>query len=142
MRKCSACSEQCTGKLGTVSSTTTLNMAAVGSNSYHGGWVFSISTTVQPTLLCTVREIDMYNNKRGVQIWHQTSLIPRLSLNVARKIIKLVMGLGTRLASNMKLGLPNICSVCIRFTLDNFRGHPVGGSMNRFQPTPPTANCL
>ena len=37
--------------MGTVSSMTILNMAAVGSKSYQGGWDWSISTTVAPTLL-------------------------------------------------------------------------------------------
>ena len=37
LRKCSACSEQCGGRLGRVSSVTILNMAAVGSYSYQGG---------------------------------------------------------------------------------------------------------
>ena len=46
-----ACSEQWAGRLGTVSSMTILNMAAVGSKSYQGGWDWSISTTVAPTLL-------------------------------------------------------------------------------------------
>ena len=50
-RMCVACSEQWAGRLGTVSSMTILNMAAVGSNSYHGGWDCNISTTVAPTLL-------------------------------------------------------------------------------------------
>ena len=51
LRKCVACSEQCGGSSGFVSSVTILNMAAVGSNSYQGGWHFNISTTVAPTLL-------------------------------------------------------------------------------------------
>ena len=51
VRKLCACSEQCGGRFGSVSSVTILNMAAVGSNSYHGGLHFSISTTVAPILL-------------------------------------------------------------------------------------------
>jgi len=49
--KPTACSEQWAGRLGSVTSVTILNMAAVGSYSYQGGSAFSISKTVAPVLL-------------------------------------------------------------------------------------------
>ena len=135
VRNCSACSEQCGGKLGFVSSVTTLNMAAVGSKSYHGGCTFSISTTVAPTLLQTDKQ-DESTRISTIFKYVIFSIYCKFKMPTPAPwfvLHKFPPSPSQPPPPSMSTTLPYISSVCVRFPLDNFRGHPVRSPVYRFQ---------